>query len=202
MNTGKTSKSTTMLTLISVAVIVVFLGVCGAFAGPKFMEHVNNKNAEERALAEDMAVANGEKEPTVAYMARATGVSVEDYLAMYGLTLSDEITAETTLEDLTNNMTIANYVAFVGITDEEGNPDVDSYLAQYSDAVTADTLIKDLNAMSVETALGSEMFNAAKEQYNLGDDITGETSFEDFEIAITEAMRNMANEAEAETPAE
>ena len=144
MNTGKTSKSTSMLTLISVAVIVVFVGVCGAFAGPKFMSHINNKRAEELALAEDMAVANGEKEPTVAYMARANGMSVEDYLAMYGLTLSDEITAQTTLQDLTDNMTIANYVSFVGITDEEGNPDVDSYLEQYSDAVTADTLIRTL----------------------------------------------------------
>ena len=202
MDSNKKSKSTSMLTLISVAVIVVFVGVCGAFAGPKFMEHVNNKHAEEAATAEDMAVANGEKEPTVSYMARATGMSVEDYLAQYGLTLGDEITAESTLQDLTNNMTLGNYVSFVGMTDEEGNPDIDGYLEQFSDAVTADTRIKDLNAMSAETALGSEMFNAAKEQYNLGDEITGETSFEEFETAIAEAMQNMANGAAAETPDE
>ena len=54
--------------------------------------------------------------------------------------------------------------------------------------------------MSVETAIGSEMFNAAKEQYGLGDEITGETSFEEFEIAITNALQNSANTAE--TPAE
>ena len=199
MNSKKTSKSDSMLTLISVAVIVVFVVVCGAFAGPKFIGHINNKHAEEAALAEDMAVANGEKEPTVSYMARSMGISVEDFLAMYGLELGDEITAQTTLDDLTDNMTIANYVAFAGYTDEEGNPDVDGYLAQYSDAITADTVIKDMNAMSVGTVLGSEDFNSAKEMYGLGDEITSETSFEDFQAAITEALQNMANKAEAET---
>lgn len=202
-----------MLTLISVAVIVVFAVICGIFAGPKFKVHIDSKRAEEAATAEDMAVANGEKEPTVSYAARATGMSVEDYLAQYGLTLGDEITEQTTLDDLANNMTISNYVSFAGMTDEEGNPDVDGYLEQFSDAVTADTLMKDLNAMSAETALGSEMFNATKEQYGLGDEITGETTLEDFENAIVKAQQDAAAAAQstaspdgeaqtAETPAE
>ncbi len=217
MKSSKTSKSTSMLTLIAVAVIVVFAVVCGIFAGPKFKAHIDNKRAEEAATAEDMAVANGEKEPTVSYAARATGISVEDYLAQYGLALGDEITEQTTLDDLTHNMTVSNYVKFAGITDDEGNPDVDSYLAQFSDAVTADTLMKDLNAMSAETALGSEMFNATKEQYGLGDEITGETTLEDFENALVQAQQDaaaaaqstaspegeaQATEAPAETPAE
>ena len=206
---GNKTRSNSMLTTVSVIVILAFVVICGIGAGPKLMEHINNKTSQEAAQAEDLAIANGEKEPTVAYLARISDMSVEDYLAQYGLTIGDEITGETTITDVADEMTIANYISFRNDT-EGANIDVDSYLEQFSDAVTADTIMKDLYVMSAETALGSEVFNATKEQYNLGDEITSETTFEDFESAIVEAMQNMANEAAddtseevpAETPAE
>lgn len=201
MSDNKT-KSNSMLKMISVAAILVFVIVCGLGVGPKIMERVNSKSENERILAEDMAIASGEKEPSAAYLARVSGMSVEDYLAQYGLTLGDEITAETTLTDLGDNMTIANYISFRNDT-EGANIELDSYLEQFSDAVTADTVMKDLYAMSAETALGSDVFNATKEQYNLGDEITGETTFEEFENALyNAAIAQQAAQAEQNTEAE
>lgn len=198
MKSSKTSRSNSMLTLVSVAVIVIFTVICAFAAVPKIQEHFNNIKVQE----EDAAVASGEKEPNVAYAARQTGVSVEDYLTKYGLTLGGDITEQTTLNDLTNSMTISNYVNFVndenGSADESSKLDVDSYLSQYSDAVTADTTIKDLYSMSAETALGSDTFNATKEQFSLGDEVTSETTLEEFYDAINQAMQAAAA---ASTPA-
>ena len=200
MRSSKTSRSNSTLTLVSVAVIVIFAVICAFAAVPKLSEHIENKE-----------IASGSKEPTVAYQARQAGMSVEDYLAQYGLTLGGDVTKQTTLNDLSNNMTISNYVNFVNdmnkSTDENGNVDesskldVDSYLSQYSDAVTADTTIKDLNAMSAETALGTDTFNMQKQLYNLGDEITSETSLEDFGTAIQDAIRATQEEAANATPA-
>ena len=190
MRSSKTSRSNSMLTLVSVAVIVVFAVICGIFAVPKFNEHVENRE-----------IASGSKEPNVAYQARQSGMSVEDYLAQYGLTLGGDITEKSTMQDMADNMTISNYVNFAGITDDDGNPDVEGYLSQYSDAVTADTTIKDLNAMSAETALGTDMFNTQKQLYNLGDEITSETTLEEFGTAIQDAIQAMQEEAANATEA-
>ncbi len=190
MRSSKTSRSNSTLTLVSVAVIVIFAVICAFAAVPKLSEHIENKE-----------IASGSKEPTVAYQARQAGMSVEDYLAQYGLTLGGDITEKSTMQDMANNMTISNYVNFAGITDDEGNPDVEGYLSQYSDAVTADTTIKDLNAMSAETALGTDTFNMQKQLYGLGDEITSETSLEDFGTAIQDAIQAMQEEAANATPA-
>lgn len=175
------SGSNSMITLIAVLFIAAFV-VVGAFAVvPVIKQH-----------SEDKAMRNGEKEPTVAFMAREADKSTEEYLAQYGLTLGDAITENSVISEVLENMTIGNYNTYMAAY---GNT-ID--ISQFSDAVTEDTVYKDFMAMPAETVLGTEMYNATKEAYSMGDEITGDMSWEDFQ----NALYTYASQANAVNPAE
>lgn len=178
-NTNNASRSNAVLTLISVLVIAAFV-IAGACATIPYL----NQHTQDKAMR------NGEVEPTVSFLARESGVSVDDYLAQYGLAVGEEVNEDTTLSDMVQNMTIGNYNNYMAAY---GNT-ID--IEQFSDAVTEDTLYKDFMAMPVETVLGTDTFNATKEAYNMGDEITGDMSWEDFNnAAYTYALQ--ANDATA-----
>lgn len=164
------SGSNSMLTLISVAIIVIFAAASAFMVIPHLQQ-----------LANDKAMKNGEQEATVEYLATSQNMSVEDFLAQYGLELNGTITKDTLESEMEDNMTIANYNTYVG----EGNA-ID--LTQFSDAVTEETLYKDLKNMPAKTALGEEFYNTTKQMYNLSDDIVNdETSLADFQTAVQAA---------------
>ena len=175
------SGSNSMLTLISVVIIVVFVIASALLVIP----HVQQ-------ITGDKAMRNGEQEPNVAFLAKEQNMSVEDFLAQYGLEVGDAVNADTLASEMVQNMTIGNYNNYVG---EQSAIDV----SQFSDAVTEDTLYKDFVAMPAKTALGDEAFASAKETYGLADDaVTDETSLQDVEQAIVNAAHAQQQAASAE----
>ncbi len=119
---------------------------------------------------------------TVQQLADTAGMSVEDYLAQYGLTLSDELTAESSENDMINDMTIENYAKY-------GDMETEDLLQGLSENVTKDTVMKDLmNMPAVDVLGGEDAFNAAKEQYGLDDSVTGDMTWSEFQLTLMQAQ--------------
>ena len=177
----------TLLNIIVIAIIVVFVAV-GVYA-------TYGKIADG---IEEKAITNGEKEATVSYLAKQAGMSVEDYLAQYGLELGDTITKNTTENELLDNMTIENYLKYTG--DSQTADEVIEGTG-LTDKVTKDTLWKDfLPQVPVVSVIGEESFNSLKEQLNLGDEVTMDMPYGEFEELINakkaEASGSADNAAE------
>ncbi|MDD6763797.1 MAG: hypothetical protein PUD92_09325 [Clostridiales bacterium] len=100
--------SGSMMTVISVAIIVVVLAL-GIFAvSGKISTNINVNKA-----------AKGDS--SIGYAADQAGMELEDYLAQYGLT-SDDAKAKDSVMDVANKMTLENFAKFawgVELTDEE-----------------------------------------------------------------------------------
>lgn len=190
----KSTPQSKMTNCIIVILIIVFaaLGVIAVY--PKIAE--NRKTN---------AILNGEAEQTVEYMANNQGMSVEDFLAQYGLSTNDGITGESTETDMVNNMSIENYLSYTGQTQT-----ADELIAQVNmqDKVTKDSKWADFmnilsTAQAVDVVGGEEAFNQLKEQYGLGDDVTPSMPYADFEQALyakqseSAAAANAAENAEA-----
>ena len=190
----KSTPQSKMTNCIIVILIIVFasLGVIAVY--PKIAE--NRKTN---------AILNGEAEQTVEYMANNQGMSVEDFLAQYGLSTNDGITGESTETDMVNNMSIENYLSYTGETQT-----ADELIAQVNmqDKVTKDSKWADFmnilsTAQAVDVVGGEEAFNQLKEQYGLGDDVTPSMPYADFEQALyvkqseSAAAANAAENAEA-----
>lgn len=188
MNEGgkrKASKADKMVNVVIAVVIIVFVAV-GVYATyGKISEGIQDK-----------AIASGEREATVEYLAKQSGMSVEDYLAQYGLSLGDTISAKTAESEMLDNMTIENYAKYNG-------QDADEMIngTGLQDKVTKDTLWKDfLPQVPVVSVLGEETFNQLKTQLGLGDEVTADMPYGDFEKLMQEKQDEAA--AAAETPAE
>ncbi|MBQ3471275.1 MAG: hypothetical protein IJH17_02745 [Clostridia bacterium] len=181
-STNNASGSNSMLTLISVVIIVAFVIASALLVIPHVQQRMTDK-----------AMRNGEQEPNVAFLAKEQNMSVEDFLAQYGLTVGDAVNADTLASEMVQNMTIGNYNKYVG--EQGGTIDV----SQFSDAVTEDTLYKDFVSMPAKKALGDEAFATAKQTYGLADDaVTDETSLQDFEKAVADAANAKQQAASAE----
>lgn len=189
----KSTPQSKMTNCIIVILIIVFaaLGVIAVY--PKIAE--NRKTN---------AILNGEAEQTVEYMANNQGMSVEDFLAQYGLSTNDGITGESTETDMVNNMSIENYLSYTGETQT-----ADELIAQVNmqDKVTKDSKWTDFmnilsTAQAVDVVGGEEAFNQLKEQYGLGDDVTPSMPYADFEQALYAKQSELAAAANAAENAE
>lgn len=181
----RTTAADKMVNLVIAVVIVVFV-VAGAYA-------TYGKIAEG---IKDKAIANGEAEPTVAYLAKQSSMTAEDYLAQYGLTLGDAVSESTTQSDMIDNMTIENYAKYNG-------QEADELMQGMGEAVTKDTLWKDLMAMPASQVLNADAYAQVKEQYQM-DDLTDETTYEDFQSKLYEKAleaQQAQTQGAAEAPA-
>lgn len=193
MNKGNNTpgKSDMLTTLIIVVAIIAILGL-GVFAtyGKISKNIINNK------------ITSGEMAEPVWYAAEKAGMSVEDYLAEYSLTVSDEVNGDTPVSDLYGYMTLENYMNMANEGNEEPI-DVDSVIAEWglTDKVTKDTQWKDVEPlMPIGARMSAEQLAQYKEAYNLGDEVTESTSYSDFEKIMQEKIAEMA--AATAAPAE
>ncbi|MDD6483132.1 MAG: hypothetical protein PUF72_00955 [Clostridiales bacterium] len=151
-------------------------------------------------------IASGEAQATVGYLAEQADMSVEDYLAQYGLS---GLGKKTTEEDMVKKMTMENYAAYSGTTLEE----IKTQYALESD-VDASMLYEDFEkTLKVRNVLGGseDTFDQIKETYELDDSITMDSMWTDVEPILEEKQKElqekMANateppaegEADAET---
>lgn len=188
MNRGqkrKASQSDKMINFIMAVVILVFL-VVGVYAA---YDKISSGIKEE-------AIANGEAEATVEYLAEQAGMTVEDYLAQYGLSLGDSLKKSSTETEMTGCMTIANYATYSG-------QDTESLLDGFTDAVTEETVLNDLSAMPAKTVLSEEAIAQDMETYGVSEDeITDETTYEEFQNLLYEKMMEMYQAQTTEESAE
>ncbi|MGN0180898.1 MAG: hypothetical protein ACI4DP_00545 [Candidatus Ornithomonoglobus sp.] len=105
---ARRNASGSMMTVISVAIIVVVLAL-GVFAvSGKISTNINVNKAQKG-------------DSSIGYAADQAGMELEDYLAQYGLT-ADEVKAKDSVMDVANKMTLENFAKFawgVELTDEE-----------------------------------------------------------------------------------
>lgn len=141
------------------------------------------------------AIENGEAEPTVGYLAEQSGMSVEDYLAQYGVSGLGE---NATQEEMTDAMTVGNYATYAGTT-------VEDLQTQYGldETPSADANWGELRkTFTVRNMMGDEeSFNQFKEVYGLDDSITLDTLWTDAEPKIQESIERMQEEAANATEA-
>ena len=189
MNEAGKKKSTSMDKLINViiAVIIVAFVAVGAYA---VYSKISSGITERK-------IENGEAEATVGYLAKQQDMTVEDYLAQYGLTLGSDIDENTTQSDMLDSMTLEKYAEYSG-----QNADDIITKAGLSEQVTKDTLWGEVRVlMPVSSYYDEEQLNQIKQIYGIGDEVTLDTKYEDFEKIIEEKQAQMA-EATAEPEGE
>lgn len=177
-NKKQATQSDKIVNLVIALVVAVFV-VVGVYATyGKISEGIK-----------DRAIESGEAEATVSYLAKQSGMGVEDYLAQYGLSVDETVNEDTTESVMLENMTIENYALYNGTTAED-------MLSGLGEKVTKDTVFKDYMQMPTIDVLGSdELVNQVKEQYGMGDDVNGEMSWSDFQTKLVEAAQAAALEA-------
>lgn len=181
--------------LVNVIIVLVLIAVlaAGVYATyGKISEGIKYK-----------AIENGEAEATVEYLAKQSEMTVEDYLAQYGLSVGEAVTAETTETEMLNNMTIENYANYNG-----QNADEMITGTGLQDKVTKDTLWKDfLPQVPTVSVIGEETFNQFKTQFGFGDEVTADMPWGEFEklmetaVAVTAAPESEEAPAQEEAPA-
>lgn len=135
-----------------------------------------------------------EKEKTVSDLAKERDMSVEDFLAEYGLD-SGEVTKKTTESEIMSKLTVANYAKYEGKT-------ADELLEQYGiETADYDMLWQDayeLMPMSKYAESMGTTFEDLKEQAGLPDAVTEKTTLAE----VQEIMSKQAEEEKAEDAAE
>lgn len=193
---GKSDKLTTLAVIIAI-IVVLALAVYATY-GKISKNIVDNK------------IASGEMAETVSHAAEAAGMSVEDYLATYSLTVSDEVNGDTAINDLYGYMTLENYMNMANEGNEEP-VDIDSVINEWGleGKVTKDTQWKDVEPlMPLSARFSEEQIAQYKESYGLGDEVDGNTTYGDFqkliEAKLTDLMSATASPSAdgADTPAE
>lgn len=182
-------KSTPMDKLINIiiAVIIVAFVAVGAYA----VYSKISSGIQERKIE------NGEAEATVGYLAKQQDMTAEDYLAQYGLTLGGDIDENTTQSDMLDSMTLEKYAEYSG-----QNADDIITNAGLSEQVTKDSLWGEVRAlMPVSAYYNEEQLNQIKQIYGIGDEVTLDTKYGDFEKIMEEKQSQMA-EATAEPEGE
>ena len=148
-NSGKSK-----LTLIMVAVVAIVL-VLGGIA---VYEPI--KTSIEQNKVEDTYMRLYSGTGTVSDIAEVSGMSVDELLAMYGITAEDNITAETNMADFENAMTLAKYCEYMGITYTDEDFATYKTENELGDDVTVET--KDPEVKAGFTAYINELNQAAE----------------------------------------
>lgn len=168
--------SGSMMTVISVAIIVVVLAL-GIFAvSGKISTNINVNKA-----------AKGDS--SIGYAADQAGMELEDYLAQYGLT-TDDVKEKDSVIDAANKMTLENFAKFawgVELTDEE-------FEAFKADQEIGDDVTKDTKDEEVR-----EKFNTYESAKQAAEE-AAENAEAEADTADTEAVE--AEDAETEAAAE
>lgn len=190
MNEKKRASSADKMVNVIIGIVIVAFIAVGVYATyGKIAEGIETK-----------AIESGEKEATVSYLAKQAGMTVEDYLAQYGLTVGDAVNDNSTQTEMEDNMTVENYLKYTGDTQ-----DVNEMITGMGleGKATKDTLWKDFLPMAPAVSVlgGEEAFNQAKEQLGLGDEVTTDITWGDFQ-KLMEEKQNAQTEAPAETAAE
>lgn len=164
------------------AVIAVILIAVIALAGYAIYDKMSAKIAKQ-------AIENGEQEATVEYLAEAQNMSVEDYLAMYGLS---GISKKATEEEMTDQMTVDNYVKYASTT-------IEDLTTQYhlDEAPAGDSNWGELRkSFTVKNIVGEteDELNQFKEIYGLDDSVTLDTPWSEAEVKIEESIARMQEE--------
>lgn len=179
----RSSRSDKMLNLIMSVIVIAVLAV-GVYATyGKLSGNIKEK-----------AIQDGKAEATVEYLANKSGMSVDDYLAQYGLSVGDTVNKNTTESEMTDNMTIENYLKYSG---REQTADEVIAEAGLQEQVTKDTLWKDYMAIvPVSSVIGEESFNQIKEQMGLGDEVTADMPYGEFEKIMQDMQNNTSDTSE------
>ncbi len=173
MNEKKRASSADKMVNVIIGIVIVAFIAVGVYATyGKIAEGIETK-----------AIESGEKEATVSYLAKQAGMTVEDYLAQYGLTVGDAVNDNSTQTEMEDNMTVENYLKYTGDTQ-----DVNEMITGMGleGKATKDTLWKDFLPMAPAVSVlgGEEAFNQAKEQLGLGDEVTTDITWGDFEKSM------------------
>lgn len=181
---SKGSADITVNVIIAVVLIVV-IGLAGYAIYDKMSTKISNK-----------AIENGEKEATVEYLAEKQNMTVEDYLAQYGLS---GVSGKATQEEMTDKMTVDNYVSFVGTT-------IDDLKTQYNldEAPAGDANWGEIRkGFTVKNMVGNseESLKQFKEIYKLDDSITLDSLWTDVQPKVEESIKKMQEEAANATAA-
>lgn len=135
-----------------------------------------------------------EKEQTVADLAKARDMSVEEFISEFGLD-SEEVTKDTTESEAVNKLTVANYAKFNNQTKEE-------LLEQYGiESADDDMLWQDAYGLMPMSKYAETMgitFDELKSQAGLPDEVTEKTTLAEVE----EIMSQKAEEETAQSDAE
>ena len=174
----------TAINLVIAVVLIAVIGLAGYAIYDKMSANLNEK-----------AIASGEKEATVEYLAEQASMSVEDYLAQYGLS---DISKKATQTEMTDAMTVDNYITYSGTTAEDLKTQYNLDEAPAGDANWGDIR----KAFTVKNMVGDEeSFKQFKEVYKLDDSITMDTLWTDAEAKIEESIKKMQEEAANATEA-
>ena len=180
-----------MLTTILVIVVlaVLALAVCATYG--KISDNVKQAKLE----AETTAINNGEQEATVRYMASNAGMSAADYVAQYGLSLTDGLSEDSALSEMGDKMTLENYFKYSDENTGE-TTDVDAQLTEWGAdgfGITKETTWGEVQSkLPLVNYLGEEEFNGLLEQYAaIGYDsslITADMTIEQANEAVNEMI--------------
>lgn len=174
----------TAINVVIAVVLIAVIGLAGYAIYDKMSANLNEK-----------AIASGEKEATVEYLAEQASMSVEDYLAQYGLS---GISKKATQTEMTDAMTVDNYITYSGTTAEDLKTQYNFDEAPAGDAIWGDIR----KALTVKNMVGDEeSFKQFKEVYQLDESITMDTLWTDAEAKIEESIKKMQEEAANATEA-
>lgn len=135
--------------IIIVVLIVAVLGVGSWAVYSKYSQMPKDTTSE----GTEQAV------PTLAEYAETLGLSVEEFVADYGLTGDEGITAETDMNEVINHLTVANYAK---LSQTDAKTILDSFGAD--NGYTEETLMSDIFADLAAESEAQEASDAATEE--------------------------------------
>lgn len=194
MNKGnKTSSGSDKLITLGIVIAVIAVIALGVFATQgKIADNITRNKIESGEIAEP-----------VWYAAEKAGMSIEDFLAEYSLTVSDEVNGDTPVSDLFGYMTLENYTNLANEGNEEP-VNVDELIEGWglTGKVTKDTMWKDVQPlMPLSATIGSDQLAQYKEMYNLGDEVNENTPYGEFEKILEEKAKELSSATPAPTEA-
>lgn len=184
-NSKKATSADKMFITLIVVIIAVVVGLGGYAVYGKI-----SKNLQTKAIEENRS------EKTVSYLADQSGMSVDEYLAEYGLNDNKDVNGKTTESEMVNHMTLDNLAKYEGkdlatFLEENGLTDKADGNMIWSEA-------KDL--VPLDVYFGGQ-FEEAKKAYELDDSITGDMTWGETKDTILAAQEEYIKKMQNATPA-
>lgn len=184
-NSHKSTPADKMVVAVMVIIIAAVLAVGGYAVYGKVSKNLETKAIEENGAAK-----------TVSYLADQAGMSVDEYLAEYGLTDAG-FDGKTTESDMVSKMTLENLAKYEGsdlatFIEENGLP------ADKVDGNTTWEAAKDL--IPLDAYFGGQ-FEEVKAAYELDDSITGDMTWGETKDVILAAQDAYIEKMQNATPA-